>query len=310
MNLLRAGFLIVSVVLPVAGCTGSSSTGANRAGQPARSHSTARSPTSTRGRGEPRYLALGDSIAFGYRPLAVTSPADYLNPADFAGYPEDLAATLKLHLVNASCPGETTSSMINVKAPSNGCESSAHGSGPGYRDFASLHVSYGGSQLSYATRYLRRYPGTRLVTINIGINDIFVCQQTTADRCAGADLARALATVRGNVSRILAALRDSAHYRGALVVVTYYALNYSDQVSAGQTRVLNAALSAPAARYGARVADGFAAFRAASASAGGDTCAAGLRIKLPAGGCDLHPSALGQRVLAAAIRKALGRDAP
>jgi hypothetical protein len=119
-----------------------------------------------------------------------------------------------------------------------------------------------------------------------------------------------LGTVTGNVNRILAALRDDAHYRNALVVVSYYALNYSDLTSVAQTRALNAALAGPAARYGARIANALAAFGTASARAGGDTCAAGLRIKLPAGGCDLHPSALGQRVLAAAIRTALGHDAP
>jgi len=42
------------------------------------------------------------------------------------------------------------------------------------------------------------------------------------------------------------------------------------------------------------------------ARAGGDTCAAGLRIKLPSGGCDLHPTALGQQVLATAVEAAVG----
>ena len=70
--------------------------------------------------GRPDYLAFGDSVAFGFRP--VTSAATYLNPANFIGYPEDVAKALRLNLANASCPGETTSSMINTSAPSNGCE--------------------------------------------------------------------------------------------------------------------------------------------------------------------------------------------
>jgi hypothetical protein len=74
--------------------------------------------------GEPGYLALGDSIVFGYRPLP--SFADYRNPAAFTAYPEDVARALKLNLVNAACPGETTASMINTGAPSNGCETNAH----------------------------------------------------------------------------------------------------------------------------------------------------------------------------------------
>ena len=111
--------------------------------------------------GEPGYLALGDSIVFGYRPLP--SFADYRNPAAFTAYPEDVARALKLNLVNAACPGETTASMINTGAPSNGCETNARG-GPGYRRIAPLHVSYRGSQLSYAVRYLQQRPDTQLVT--------------------------------------------------------------------------------------------------------------------------------------------------
>lgn len=234
----------------------------------------------------------------------MTPPGGYLNPANFTGYPEDIARTLRLHLVNASCPGETTSSMISSAAPSNGCEAGARG-GLGYRGIAPLHVGYGGAQLSYAVRYLRRHPQTSLVTIDIGVNDLFLCEQTTADYCTGADFERVVVEIRRNLSTILSALRNQAHYRHALVVLTYYALNYDDNASAAPTRALNAALIEPAARHNARIADGYAAFRAASARSNGDTCAAGLRIRLPAGGCDLHPSARGQRVLATAIQRAL-----
>ena len=58
------------------------------------------------------YLALGDSVAFGYRPGAVTPPTDYLNPANFRGYAEKYASLRGLRLANASCPGETTASML------------------------------------------------------------------------------------------------------------------------------------------------------------------------------------------------------
>jgi lysophospholipase L1-like esterase len=264
------------------------------------------SPPVVRVSGGPGYLALGDSVAFGYRPLP--SFADYLNPARFTAYPEDVARALKLNLVNAACPGETTASMIDAGAPSNGCEASAFG-GLGYRSIAPLHVSYRGSQLSYAVRYLRQHPGTRLVSIGIGANDLFRCEDTMADHCAGPDLRRALAAVTTNLDTILGALRNQAQYRHTLVVVTYYALNYGDRASVAPIEALNAALAGPAARYGARLADGFAAFRAASAQAGGDTCAAGLRIKLASGGCDLHPTALGQQVLAAAVEAAVRTSA-
>ena len=253
-------------------------------------------------RGEPGYLALGDSIAFGYRPAPW---ADYRNPASFTGYPEDLAAALKLNLVNAACPGETTASMINPGAPSNGCETNARG-GPGYRAMFPLHVSYRGSQLSFAVHYLQQHPDTRLVTIGIGANDLFRCQAVTADHCGGSDLGPTLAEVTSNLNIILGALRNQARYQDRLVVLSYYAEKYDDPASVTPIEALNAAIAGPAARYGALLADGFAAFRAAAAQAGGDTCAAGLRVKLASGGCDLHPSARGAQVLATAIQEAIG----
>ena len=54
--------------------------------------------------------------------------------------------------------------------------------------------------------------------------------------------------------------------------------------------------------------DGYTFQGYTSARSGGDTCAAGLRIRLPSGGCDEHPSAHGQQVLAAAVQRAIGRN--
>ena len=267
----------------------------------ARTPPTAYAPPVAKIRGEPDYLALGDSIAFGYRPAPW---ADYRNQADFSGYPEDLAAALKLNLVNAACPGETSAGMINPSAPSNGCETSARG-GPGYRAMFPLHVSYRGSQLSFAVQYLRQHPDTRLVTLGIGANDLFRCQEVTADHCGGPDLGPTMAAVTGDLDTILGTLRNQAHYQHTLVVLSYYAEKYDDPASTTPIEALNAAIAGPAARYGAVLASGFAAFRATAAQAGGDTCAAGLRVRLASGGCDLHPSARGAQVLAAAITEAI-----
>ncbi|MFL6129241.1 MAG: SGNH/GDSL hydrolase family protein [Mycobacteriales bacterium] len=246
------------------------------------------------------YLALGDSVAFGYRPPAVTPQADYFDADNFVGYPEDLAAARSLRLANASCPGETTASMITAGAQSNGCENSL-GSPVGYRTVFPLHVAYSGTQLAFAVDYLRSHPRTRLVTINIGANDLFLCQATTADRCTGADFPAALRQISENLTTILTALRETAHYHHDLALLTYYSLNYADPVQVAGTTALNAALVAVAARFDVVVADGFAAFLHASQSFGGDSCAAGLLIALPGGGCNIHPSALGHQVLAAAV---------
>jgi lysophospholipase L1-like esterase len=249
------------------------------------------------------YLALGDSVAFGYRPPEVTTLAEYLDAASFRGYPEVLARAARLRLVNASCPGETTDSMIDATAQSNGCEN-AVGASVIYRSAFPLHVAYEGSQLGFAVRYLRKHPRTRLVSLDIGANDLFVCQATTADHCTGTDFAATVAHVSANVQRILHALRHRAHYRHRLVLLDYYSLDYRDPVATGSIQALNAGLVRAAGTAHASVADGFGAFQRASRSTGGDACAAGLVIKLPDGTCNVHPTPLGHRVLARAVARA------
>jgi lysophospholipase L1-like esterase len=235
------------------------------------------------------YLALGDSVAFGYRPNA---GAAYLNAANFSGYAEKYAALRGLRLANASCPGETTGSLLVVTAPSNGCEN-------GYRLAYPLHVSYAGAQIDYAVQYLRTHRDTRLVTLTIGANDMFLCQDTTPDHCTGASFTAALNQVSRNLASILSAVRT--HYRGDVVLVSYYSLDYRDPAQVAQVKAINAALTQVTRRYHGKIADGFTAFFLASLRTGGDPCAAGLLIKLPAGGCDVHPTAAGHRALTAAL---------
>jgi lysophospholipase L1-like esterase len=253
-----------------------------------------------------RYLALGDSVAFGYRPGAVTPASDYLNPANFSGYAEKYAALHRLRLANASCPGETTASMLTAGAQSNGCENSL-GSPSGYRTLFPLHVAYAGTQIDYAVQYLRAHSDTRLVTLTIGANDLFLCQNTTPDHCTGPDFQAALGQVSRNLAALLGAVRDRAHYRGDLVLVSYYSLDYRDPAQVTQVKAIDAALAGVTRRYHGTVADGFTAFRLASLRSGGDPCAAGLLIKLPGGGCDVHPTAAGHRALAAALAVAVHR---
>ena len=72
-------------------------------------------------------------------PPEVTPPLDYLDASNFRGFPEVLEnARLGLRVVNASCPGETTASLIDATAQSNGCENSL-GSPVGYRTAFPLH---------------------------------------------------------------------------------------------------------------------------------------------------------------------------
>ena len=255
------------------------------------------------------YLALGDSVAFGYVPPQAVPAPNYSDPRSFVGYPEDVARALRIPVSNASCPGETTASFLVPGAPSNGCENSP-GSSVGYRTEYPLHVQYRGTQMQYALRYLAVHRDTRLVTIDIGANDVFLCQETTADACASpAELGAVLEEIQANLTTIYTKIRDVAHYHGLLVALTYYSLSYAPGQVAG-TEALNSAIASVTEKFGGKVADGFAAFEGPSAAFGGSPCAAGLLIKLPGGTCNIHPSPAGHLLLARAIEDVVGARAP
>lgn len=142
----------------------------------------------------PIYLALGDSVTFGYQEPGVVPSPRYGDATSFVAYPELVGAALALKVVNAACPGETSASLIDPSAPSLGCENR-------FRRAFPLHVRYRGGQLAFAVRYLRHHHrAVRLVSLMIGANDLFRCQATTADGCA-AELPRTLRRVGRNVDR-------------------------------------------------------------------------------------------------------------
>src|SRR6201987_4754558 len=162
--------------------------------------------------GNGTYLALGDSVAFGYVPPNAVPAPNYFDPRSFVGYPEYLSQQLKERVSNASCPGETTASMLVPGAQSNGCENSL-GSAVGYRTLYPLHTRYLGTQMNYALLYLLLHRNTRLVTIDIGANDVFLCQETTADQCSStAELNGVANEIATNLGKIFWELRHVARY--------------------------------------------------------------------------------------------------
>lgn len=244
-------------------------------------------------------LSLGDSVVFGY--ITRDSPA-YVNPDNFLGYPEIVGDSLRLDSVNASCPGETAAGFLSLTAPDNGCRP--------FRTHFPLHESYGTTQLDYALAYLgANKRKTRLVTLSIGANDGFLLQAACGGdvNCIQANLPATLAQLYANVNTILSNLKATG-FKGVLMVVNYYSLDYSDPVQTGFSLALNQVLANAAAANGAVVADAFGAFQKVAAAAGGKTCLTGLlngdpqNQQVPA--CDVHPSLSGQRLLAKAVEAA------
>lgn len=248
--------------------------------------------------GDRGVLALGDSVVFGY--IAQDGYA-YVNADNFVGYPAYVGRDLRLDAVNASCPGETTSGFISLAGVDNGCRP--------YRANYPLHVSYPTSQLDFAVSYLAGHRQTKLVTIGLGANDGFLLQNACAGdvACIQAGLPALLNAVHSNMNTILSNLRATG-FRGVLMVVNYYSLDYSDPVQTGFTAALNRVLALAAAANRAEVADVFTAFQAAASTpfAGGKTCRAGL-LNASAQNqlvCDVHPSQSGQMLLANTVEAA------
>jgi lysophospholipase L1-like esterase len=150
--------------------------------------------SATDGHGTPYYLALGDSLAFGYQPTRVFDQ----------GYVNQLYATLhaenpRLALTNLGCPGETSGSLrFGGVCPYPG----------------------GASQLDTALAFLHAHPGrVRLITLDIGANDVDGC--VTASGIDQTCIAQGLLAITVNVSAIVAQLRAAAPY-ATIVGLTYY----------------------------------------------------------------------------------------
>ncbi len=253
-----------------------------------------------------RYLALGDSLAFGYNPL-VQPP----NLSEYVGYPDIVSTLLHLKLANASCPGETSGTLdgsSSVYLPGFDCATLEAEGG--------LFVPYNGTpnQLAYAVKYLQENPNAKLVTINIGVNDIGVLQaECTAEgagnaaaiaACEQSGLPGVLNTFGQNLATIFGGLR-STEYTGPIVALNAFAFSYSDPLQVEAFTALNQVIASVSAKFNVAVADTYRTFEAVAAPFGGDDCKAGLLLKLSNGTCDTHPTAAGQALLAATVLGAL-----
>jgi hypothetical protein len=142
-----------------------------------------RSPATTLIGPKADYLALGDSLAFGFQPNL-----------DFShGYADDFYSNLRghgvSHYANMGCPGETTITMIN-----GGCSGSIL-----------KKYLYIGPQLQAAVDYLHWHAGqVSPVTLDIGVNDFLAKGDINYSTCAvSSSLNSDMATMDYNISHII-----------------------------------------------------------------------------------------------------------
>lgn len=246
------------------------------------------------------YLALGDSLAFGYTPLV--PPGDL---AGYHGYPQIVASQYPLQLTNPSCFGETSGHFIDLSLlPDLGCAA--------WRASLPMFVTYGATetQLEYAVTFLKQNKTTGLVTIDIGINDLGVLLELTCGgdvTCAIQGEAGVLAAYSRHLIKIYGSIR-AAGYSGPIVAVNVYASNYSDPTELLGIVPLNAILTSITGAFGGKVADVFTVFASAAAPFGGNTCATGLLVETSPGVCDAHPSPAGAALIAETVLKQISHQ--
>jgi lysophospholipase L1-like esterase len=254
------------------------------------------------------YLALGDSLSRGVQPNAAGT-----NVETAQGYPNLVYARLArgnpvLRLVQLGCPGETTQTMT-------------HGGICRYP---------GGSQLAAAVAFLRAHRGhVRLVTLDIGANDLEVCGSQLKLALAASCTGQVPGTA-GRASAILASLRAAAGPGVRIVGMNYYLPELAQWrtgllgravalASERITAILNRQLDQAYTQAGDSVADVFGAFSTADF---GDPVAVPGIGSLPRNvaricqwtwecapaprGPNQHANPAGYRVIADAVLKAAG----
>jgi len=216
------------------------------------------------------YLALGDSLAWGYQP---DSTGNGIKSGH--GYADDLAGYLREHgnrnlkYVNLSCPGETTGTMLD-----GGCPLLA-GSGQSYA-----------VQEDAAVAFLAAHPHARiLVTLDIGANNVDQCL-TSSGSIDPTCVAQGVATAGTQLPEILGKLKAAAGRHVSFVGMNLYdpflaewLTGSSGQTLAGESVALsvafNGVLDAGYTAFGIPVADVADAFQTAdftdTTSLGGTT---------------------------------------
>ena len=169
------------------------------------------------GASEPRaleggYVALGDSVPFGYSPFL----EDPWVPARFVGYPELIGRRTGLSTTNLACPGQTAQAIISRTAVDNGCfdaRRAAHDDG-----FELLHTDYSGTQLKAALEAVQSSRPPSLITIQAGGNEISLCLDGRAPgRCLDDALPKVTESLRQAAARL-----SAGPARVRVILVGYY----------------------------------------------------------------------------------------
>jgi lysophospholipase L1-like esterase len=241
------------------------------------------------------YLALGDSIAYGFQPAKASAG---LPPSGFnTGYVDVFAARLraiapKIGVVNYACPGESTRTFID-----GGC--------PGRGDVRGLHDAFKGSQLGAALAFLKAHRGrVSPITLTLWGNDVFgefapACKGDLA--CIGSNPRAGLARFASRLATIVGRLRAAAPKAEIILTGAWNVDVEKPARSDPLFRSIDATIARVAAAAKARVARMYLVF-----SAVGTEKAPICALTFICSKGDPHPTDAGYRAMAAAFLAASG----
>lgn len=231
------------------------------------------------------YLALGDSIAYGFQP----TKANATRASAFRGYVDAFAARLRklspqIEVVNYSCPGESSVTFARSRCPTL----------PG----AKLHDPYRGPQLKAALSFVRAHPGqVSPITLTLWGNDL-------APLSAKGRRARAaIASFAPRFAAIVRQLRAAAPDADIIVTGAWNPEANGLAQTTPLYRSVDAAIRRAATGSRARVANMFSAFNGS-----GNVRAQKARLCRLTFACkdDPHPNDAGYRAMADAFMAASG----
>ena len=147
------------------------------------------------------YLALGDSITYGFQPTKERLPPSRVR----TGYVDVFAARLRalapeIQVVNYGCPGESARTFI-------------HGGCPWLAEKRRLHDAFKGTQIGAALVFLRAHPGqVSPITLTLWGNDLFefspACEEDLV--CIRSHARIGLARFTSRLASIVGRLRAAA----------------------------------------------------------------------------------------------------
>jgi lysophospholipase L1-like esterase len=234
------------------------------------------------------YLALGDSMAYGYQPTKAKAPPSAVH----TGYVDRFAARLRklfpsLQVVNYGCPGESA-----VTFARGGCDWLKQG--------GKLHDEFRGSQLKAAEAFLRAHRGkVSPITVTLWGNDLPFPLSRHAKQAPSA-----IASFGSRFTSILEQLRATAP--NAEIIVTGAWNPEADRLAKGTPlyRSLDATIRRAAAASRARVANMFPALDGTGSVKIQQARLCRLTFYCSKG--DPHPTDAGYRAMADAFMTASG----